>query len=82
MQRSHTDRLAGTLITLQKLRISPLAFFSITDWTVFIIFNVVIGGIGSIEGPIIGTIVFFALRGFLSGLGIRYLILLGILSIS
>jgi branched-chain amino acid transport system permease protein len=73
--------ISGALITLQKLRISPLASFSITDWTVFIIFNVVIGGIGSIEGPIIGTIVFFALRGFLSGLGTWHLILLGIFSI-
>jgi len=72
---------AGAHITLHKLRIAPQAAFSVTDWTVFVIFNVVIGGIGSIEGPIIGTIVFFALREYLSGLGTWHLILLGIFSI-
>ena len=56
--------MAGAIITLQKLRISPPASFSITDWTVLIIFNVVIGGIGSFEGPIIGTIVYFVLRQY------------------
>ena len=73
---------AGALITLQKLRISPPASFSIADWTVLVIFNVVIGGIGSIEGPIIGTIVFFVLREYLSDLGAWSLILLGVVSIT
>jgi len=73
--------IAGAVITLQKLRISPPASFSITDWTVFIIFNVVIGGIGSFEGPIIGTIVYFVLRQYLAGLGAWHLILLGSFSI-
>jgi branched-chain amino acid transport system permease protein len=72
---------AGALITLQKLRIAPSASFSITDWTVLIIFNVVIGGIGSFEGPIIGTIVYFLLRQYLAGLGAWHLILLGSFSI-
>ena len=73
--------MAGAIITLQKLRIAPPASFSITDWTVFIIFNVVIGGIGSFEGPIIGTIVYFLLRQYLAGLGAWHLILLGGFSI-
>jgi branched-chain amino acid transport system permease protein len=73
--------MAGAVITLQKLRISPPASFSITDWTVFIIFNVVIGGIGSFEGPIIGTIVYFVLRAYLGELGTWNLILLGTFSI-
>ena len=73
--------LAGALITLQKLRVAPPASFSITDWTVFIIFIVVIGGIGSLEGPIIGTILFIALREYLAGLGTWHLIILGTLSI-
>ena len=65
------------IITLQKLRIAPPASFSITDWTVFIIFNVVIGGIGSIEGPILGTIIYFVLRQYLADLGAWHLIILG-----
>jgi branched-chain amino acid transport system permease protein len=54
--------MGGAIITLRKLRIAPTASFSITNWTVFVIFNVVIGGIGSFEGPIIGTIVHFVPR--------------------
>jgi len=73
--------MGGAIITLQKLRVAPPASFSITDWTVFIIFNVVIGGIGSFEGPIIGTIVYFVLRQYLSDLGTWNLILLGTFSI-
>jgi branched-chain amino acid transport system permease protein len=73
--------LAGALITLQKLRISPAASFSVTDWTVFVIFMVVIGGIGSLEGPLIGTAVFMLLREHLAGFGTWYLMLLGSLSI-
>ena len=51
--------MVGALIFLQKLRISPDTAFSVNDWTAFVIFIVVIGGIGRLEGPIIGTIVFF-----------------------
>ena len=73
--------MVGAVITLQKLRIAPTASFSITDWTVFIIFNVVIGGIGTFEGPIIGTVVYFVLRQYLAGLGTWNLIVLGTSSI-
>jgi branched-chain amino acid transport system permease protein len=73
--------IAGAVITLQKLRIAPPASFSLTDWTVLIIFNVVIGGIGSFEGPIVGTIVYFVLRQYLAGLGAWHLIVLGTVSI-
>ena len=47
--------MVGALIFLQKLRISPDAAFSVNDWTAFVIFMTVIGGIGRIEGPIVGT---------------------------
>jgi branched-chain amino acid transport system permease protein len=73
--------LAGALITLQKLRVAPPASFSITEWTVYIIFIVVIGGIGSFEGPIIGTMVFFLLREYLSEIGVWHFIVLGTISI-
>ena len=74
--------IIGALIFLQKLRISPDAAFSVNDWTAFIIFIVVIGGIGTIEGPIIGTLVFFALRETLADLDTIYLIVLGIVAIA
>jgi branched-chain amino acid transport system permease protein len=73
--------MIGALICLQKLRVSPDASFSVNDWTAFVIFIVVIGGIGTIEGPIIGTIVYFLLREFLADFGTIYLLLLGTLAI-
>jgi branched-chain amino acid transport system permease protein len=73
--------MIGALIFLQKLRISPDAAFSVNDWTAFVIFITVIGGIGRIEGPIIGTVVFFALRQTLADLGTIYLLMLGVVAI-
>jgi branched-chain amino acid transport system permease protein len=73
--------LIGALIFLQKLRISPEAGFSINDWTVVVIFMVVIGGIGTIEGPFIGMLVFIVLRELLADYGTYYLILLGVIAI-
>jgi branched-chain amino acid transport system permease protein len=73
--------MVGALIFLQKLRISPDAAFSVNDWTAFVIFIVVIGGIGTIEGPIIGTLLFFALRETLADLGTVYLMVLGVVAI-
>jgi len=73
--------MLGALIFLQKLRISPDAAFSINDWTAFVIFITVIGGVGRIEGPIVGTLVFFALRQTLADLGTIYLMMLGLVAI-
>lgn len=72
--------MTGALIFLSKLRISPDAAFSVVDWTAYVIFIVVIGGIGRIEGPLVGALVFFTLRGLLADLGSLYLILLGVLA--
>jgi len=73
--------MVGALIFLQKLRISPDAAFSVNDWTAFVIFIVVIGGIGTLEGPIIGTILYFLLRETLADLGTAYLMILGVTAI-
>jgi len=72
--------LAGALYFLGNLRISPDAAFSV-NWTAFAIFMVVIGGIGRIEGPIVGALVFWALNKFLSDYGTWYLLGLGLLAI-
>ena len=71
----------GALIAMQRLRISPEAAFSVNDWTAFVTFIVVIGGIGRMEGPLIGTVVFFSLRGLLADFGPWYLMLLGAFAI-
>jgi branched-chain amino acid transport system permease protein len=73
--------MIGAFIFLQKLRISPDTAFSVNDWTAFVIFITVIGGIGRIEGPIIGTIIFFALRQTFAGLGSLYLLMMGAVAI-
>jgi branched-chain amino acid transport system permease protein len=72
--------VAGALLYLNLLRILPPAAFSV-NWTAAMIFVVVIGGIGTIEGPIVGTLVFFALRELLADYGAWYLIILGAVAI-
>jgi branched-chain amino acid transport system permease protein len=72
--------LAGALYFLGNLRISPDAAFSV-NWSAFSIFIVMIGGLGTIEGPIVGAIIFWALNKFLSDYGTWYLIGLGLLAI-
>ncbi len=74
--------ITGALIYFQKARISPDAAFSVIDWTAFVIFIVVIGGIGTVEGPIIGVLVFFVLQNYLSDYGTWYLMLLGAMAIA
>ena len=73
--------MVGALIYLQKARISPDAAFSVLDWTAYVIFIVVIGGIGTIEGPIIGAIVLYLMQNYLATLGPWYLMMLGALAI-
>lgn len=73
--------MIGALIFLQKLRISPDAAFSVNDWTAYVIFITVIGGIGTIEGPVIGTIVYFVVRETMADLGSVYLMILGLVAI-
>jgi branched-chain amino acid transport system permease protein len=70
----------GALIYLNLLRISPDAAFSI-NWTAYTIFIVVIGGLGTIEGPLVGTVIYFVLRDTLSDYGSWYLIVFGALAI-
>jgi branched-chain amino acid transport system permease protein len=72
--------VTGALIYLNLLRISPDAAFSI-NWTAYTIFIVVIGGLGTLEGPIVGTLLFFFLREALSDYGAWYMILLGVLAV-
>lgn len=69
--------MIGALLFLQKLRISPSAAFSVQDWTAVVIFIVIIGGLGTLEGPLIGTLVYFLLRGALAQFGPLYMIILG-----
>lgn len=72
--------LSGALYFVGNLRISPDAAFSV-NWTAFAIFMVVIGGLGCIEGPLVGALVFWGLNKFFSDYGSWYLLGLGLLAI-
>jgi branched-chain amino acid transport system permease protein len=67
---------AGGVITVSSHSVNPDAIFSV-QWSAYMIFIVVIGGIGYIEGPLLGGVVFFALQQLLSDYGSWYLVVLG-----
>jgi branched-chain amino acid transport system permease protein len=73
--------LAGAVYNLPLLRVQPDAAFTV-NWSAFMIFMVVIGGLGTIEGPIIGTIIFFTLQQKLGNDGVWYLIILGAVAVA
>jgi branched-chain amino acid transport system permease protein len=73
--------LAGALTLANSLRVQPDSVFSI-QWTAFMIFCAVIGGIGTLEGPVLGAIVFFLLQDRLADSGTLYLVGLGALAIT
>lgn len=68
--------LVGALYYMNVLRISPSSAFDL-NWVVAAIFIVVIGGIGTLEGPLIGTAIFFGLRWLLADYGSWYWLVLG-----
>jgi branched-chain amino acid transport system permease protein len=71
---------AGAVSYISTLQVTPDASFSL-NWTAAAIFIVVLGGIGTVEGPIIGTFVYFVLREAFAGFGSWYFIGLGSLAI-
>jgi branched-chain amino acid transport system permease protein len=71
----------GALIALQTLYVEPSSVFSI-QYSVYMLFMVLIGGIGTIEGPIIGAILLFALQEWLSAHGAWYLVVVGGLAVA
>ncbi|MEV5559363.1 branched-chain amino acid ABC transporter permease [Nonomuraea wenchangensis] len=72
---------AGGVITVSSLSVNPDAIFNV-QWSAYMIFIVVIGGIGFVEGPLLGAVVFFALQQLLADYGSWYLVLLGAVGIA
>ena len=72
--------LAGAIFVINKGTIYPESGFSIT-WTISMVFIVIIGGVGTIEGPIIGTIVYVMLQEYLAHFPGLSNIILGIIAI-
>jgi branched-chain amino acid transport system permease protein len=72
---------AGGLLVMTQLGVQPDAIFSV-QWSAYMIFIVIIGGIGYLEGPIVGTIIFIVLQETLADYGTWYLILLGLIAMA
>jgi ABC-type branched-subunit amino acid transport system permease subunit len=71
---------AGALLAVSLPIVQPTAVFSV-QWTADMAFAVVIGGIGTIEGPILGTAVYLTLQQTLASYNAWYLIVLGLVAI-
>ena len=68
--------LAGTLWLATSITFQPRTYFGI-QWTAYMIFMVLVGGLGTFEGPILGGIIFFLIEYLFGETGVWYLIGLG-----
>jgi branched-chain amino acid transport system permease protein len=71
---------AGAVYYMAQLRITPSSGYD-ANWATVCIFIVMVGGIGYIEGSIIGAVVYFFADRFFSQYGATYLVVLGILTL-
>ena len=76
--------LAGSVSLLSDLTVSNGTAFS-PNWVVAMMFIVIVGGIGTLEGPILGTLIHFALREVLTVMlgvsGTWYLVAMGLVAV-
>jgi branched-chain amino acid transport system permease protein len=75
-----TGVVSGVLY-LHNIFIQPFSAFGI-DWTVRLVFITIIGGIGTIEGPIIGAFIYVFLQQWLSEYPSVSLLILGVIAIA
>jgi branched-chain amino acid transport system permease protein len=68
--------IAGALWLATALTFQPRSYFGI-QWAAYMLFMVLVGGLGTFEGPIIGAIVFFVLEDRFGATGVWYLVGLG-----
>ncbi|MBW1802213.1 MAG: branched-chain amino acid ABC transporter permease [Deltaproteobacteria bacterium] len=72
--------ISAGVLYLNTVFIQPFEAFGI-GWTVNLLFIVIIGGIGTLEGPVIGALIFIILQQFLSEYVGYNLIILGAITI-
>ena len=72
---------AGAVLAISQLQVNPGAVFSV-QWTAEMAFATIIGGLGTIEGPILGTAVYMILQQTLASYNAWYLIILGLVAIA
>jgi branched-chain amino acid transport system permease protein len=66
----------GALTLANTIFVEPTSIFSV-QWTAYMIFMVIVGGLGTFEGPIIGAIVLFTIQTEFESSGVWYLVGLG-----
>jgi branched-chain amino acid transport system permease protein len=67
---------AGALWVATAITFQPETYFSV-QWTAYMIFMVLVGGIGTFEGAIVGAVIFFLIETWFGAMGVWYLIGLG-----
>ena len=72
--------LAGTIWLASAITFLPRTNFGV-QWTVFMLFMVLVGGLKTFEGPIIGAVIFFLLQEIFGDLGVWYLTGLGVVAV-
>ncbi len=72
--------LAGALWLCTALTFQPKTYFSV-QWTAYMIFMVLVGGIGKFEGAILGAVLFFIIETWFGATGVWYLIGLGLAAV-
>ncbi|MFN4154342.1 MAG: branched-chain amino acid ABC transporter permease [Paracoccaceae bacterium] len=72
--------VAGTLWLASAITFQPRTSFGV-QWSVFMLFMVLVGGIGSFIGPILGALLFFALQELFGDFGAWYLAGMGVIAI-
>lgn len=68
--------VAGALWLATAITFQPKTYFNV-QWTAYMIFMVLVGGIGTFEGAILGALLFFLIETWFGGTGVWYLIGLG-----
>ena len=70
----------GAAVLANTLFIQPQATFGVS-WMAYAIFMVIVGGLGTFEGPIIGAILLFVIQDRFADYGVWYLVALGVAAI-
>jgi len=73
--------MAGALWLASAITFQPKAYFSV-QWTAYMIFMTLVGGIGTFEGPVVGAALFFVVETVFGARGVWYLVGLGVAALA